>query len=217
MNIKRNWIIGAAATATLLATGGTAIHFSTQRAGGTDGVATSVETLPPSATGRRPNLAGTVVTGRVAAVYVEVAKDVFMSIDQANDKLKMNAPRQVQVEFPDRLVTKDDAATAAYKSVADGGPDVKVGDLVTIKFPYRDMSGLLPETTRITQIAARRDEPLAREYEQRIAARKSLESMVTIAKSSRGSSNPEPLAGAAFGSTSLVDGAAGQTSVASQR
>jgi hypothetical protein len=143
-----------------------------------------IDALPPSGAGRpssppqaKPNaspageyLGGSNATGRVAAVYVKVAENVFLALDRAPAHLREGAERWVDIEFPD-LLANDIGSARAMLNQDEAG--VQVGDVVEIKFAHKDNPRFFPvkELTRVTQLVARRDEMLAKEFERRILAR----------------------------------------------
>lgn len=147
-------------------------------------VGSAIDALPPSGAGlptssaqTAPNtspveayLGGTKATGRVAEVYVKVAENVFLAVNQAPQHLRQNAERWVDIEFPD-LLANDIGSARAVLNQSEAG--VQVGDVVEIKFAHKDNPRYFPvkEVTRVTEFVARRDEMLAKDFERRILAR----------------------------------------------
>ena len=166
-------------------------------------LALDLNAMPPSAAGMPSSSAsqeplsgerkdgyigGTKSTGRVAGIYLKVAQGVFLSIDRAPETLRKTAERWVDVEFPD-VLANGSVAARAFISEAQAG--IRTGDIVEVKFAHKasgDTARYFPvkEITRVTELVAKRDEMLARDYEQRIFAR-----------NARGSVRESPLAGAA--------------------
>ena len=144
----------------------------------------AIAALPPSAAGlpvsppqAAPNapppeayLGGTKATGRVAEVYVKVAENVFLAMNQAPEHVRKSAERWVDIEFPD-LLANDIGSARAVLNQSEAG--VQVGDVVEIKFAHRDNPRFFPvkEVTRVTEFVARRDEMLAQDFARRILAR----------------------------------------------
>ena len=152
---------------------------------GTSGpISSAIAALPPTGAGL-PNppmpastgaahhdtyLGGSKATGRVAEVYVKVAENVFVAADRVPEHLRKDAERWVDVQFPELLGGDVESARAVLRQ---SEPGVQVGDVVEIKFAHKDNPRFFPvrETTRVTALVAKKDEMLAKEYEQRILAR----------------------------------------------
>jgi hypothetical protein len=138
------------------------------------GMPSSSESTPPVA--QKPGdgyIGGTKATGRVAGVYLKVNQGVFLALDRAPETLRKTAERYVDVQFPDLLANGSGAARAFLGDAQSG---VTVGDIVEIKFAHKsgkETASYFPvkELTRVTEVVAKRDEMLARDYEQRILAR----------------------------------------------
>ncbi|MGP1675585.1 MAG: hypothetical protein ACTS6J_00320 [Burkholderiales bacterium] len=115
-------------------------------------------------------LGGTKATGRVAQVYVKVAENVFLALNQAPQHLRQSGERWADIEFPD-LLANDIGSARALLNQSEAG--VQVGDVVEIKFAHKDNTRYFPvkELTRVTQFVARSDEMLAKDFERRILAR----------------------------------------------
>jgi hypothetical protein len=116
---------------------------------------------------------GTRATGRVAEIYLKVGQGVFLSMDRAPETLRKTAERWVDVQFPDLLAN---GAGAARAFISDAQASVGVGDIVEIRFAHKsgkDTAQFFPvkEITRVTELVAKSNEMLARDYEQRILAR----------------------------------------------
>lgn len=146
-------------------------------------VASAIDALPPSGAGRslspaqaagtppaQAYLGGTKATGRVAQLYVRVAENVFLDVNQAPKHLQESGERWVDIEFPD-LLANDTASARALLNQSEAG--VQVGDVVEIKFAHKSNPRYFPvkEITRVTQLVAGRDEMLAKDFERRIVAR----------------------------------------------
>lgn len=147
-------------------------------------VSSTIDALPPSGAGLPASLApapaqaprieaylgGTVATGRVAEVYIRVAENVFLSVDQAPEHLRNSAERWVDVQFPELLANDTESARAVLNRSEAG---VRVGDVVEIKFAHKDNPRYFPvkEVTRVTALVAGRDQMLAKDFERRILAR----------------------------------------------
>lgn len=147
-------------------------------------VGSIIDALPPSGAGMPPShapapaqaprteayLGGTVATGRVAEVYLRVAENVFLSLDQAPEHLRNSAERWVDVQFPE-LLANDTGSARAVLDRSDAV--VRVGDVVEIKFAHKDNPRYFPvkEVTRVTALVADRDQMLAKDFERRILAR----------------------------------------------
>jgi len=146
----------------------------------------AIDALPPTAAGQPSSLApapvagsgerqesylgGTIATGRVAEVYIRVADNVFLALNQAPEHLKKSAERWVDVQFPE-LLANDTGSARAILNRSD--TKVAVGDVVEIKFAHKDNPRYFPvkELTRVTELVASKDQLLARDYERRILAR----------------------------------------------
>jgi hypothetical protein len=147
-------------------------------------VGRTIDALPPSGAGRSMSptqaapmvpppelyLGGTKATGRVAEVYVKVAQNVFLAVNQAPEHLRKDAERWVDIEFPD-LLANDIGSARAVLNQSEAG--AQVGDVVEIKFAHKDNPRYFPvkEVTRVTEFVARKDEMLAKDFERRILAR----------------------------------------------
>jgi hypothetical protein len=149
-------------------------------------ISSAIDALPPSAAGQpsalapapvpgevqRPEsyLGGTIATGRVSDVYIRVADNVFLAVEQAPEHLKKSAERWVDVQFPE-LLANDTGSARAILNRSD--TRVAVGDVVEIKFAHKDNPRYFPvkELTRVTELVASKDQLLARDYERRILAR----------------------------------------------
>ena len=119
------------------------------------------------------DVGGTKATGRVSDIYLKVAPGVFLALDRAPETLRKSAERWVDVDFPDLLANGAGAARALITASQSG---IQAGDIVEIKFAHkstREAAQFFPvkETTRVTELIAKRDEMLAKDYEQRIVAR----------------------------------------------
>ena len=115
-------------------------------------------------------LGGSRASGRVAAIYVKGADNLFMALAQAPQHLQKNAERWVDIEFPELLANEVGNARAV---LGHGDAPVQVGDVLEIQFAHRDNPRYFPlrEFTRVTAFVAARDQMLAREFERRILAR----------------------------------------------
>jgi len=124
----------------------------------------------PKAPAPEAYLGGTKTTGRVAEVYIKVAENVFLAVNQAPKHLRKSAERWVDIEFPD-LLANDIGSARAVLNQSEAG--AQVGDVVEIKFAHKDNPRYFPvkEVTRVTEFVARKDEMLARDYARRILAR----------------------------------------------
>ena len=144
-------------------------------------VSSAIAALPPTGAGlpkppamgaahHDTYLGGSKATGRVAEVYVKVAENVFVAADRVPEHLRKDAERWVDVQFPELLGGDVESARAVLRQ---SEPGVQVGDVVEIKFAHKDNPRFFPvrETTRVTALVAKKDEMLAKEYEQRILAR----------------------------------------------
>jgi hypothetical protein len=134
------------------------------------GLPASLAPAPAQAPGTEAYLGGTVATGRVAEVYIRVAENVFLSVDQAPEHLRNSAERWVDVQFPELLANDTESARAVLNRSEAG---VRVGDVVEIKFAHKDNPRYFPvkEVTRVTALVAGRDQMLAKDFERRILAR----------------------------------------------
>ncbi len=138
------------------------------------GAPSSSEITPPAATRSGEGyIGGTKATGRVAGIYLKVNQGVFLALDRAPETLRKTAERYVDVQFPELLANGSGAARAF---LSDSQSAVVVGDIVEIKFAHKaskETARFFPvkEITRVTELVARRDETLARDFEQRIMAR----------------------------------------------
>lgn len=168
MNISRSQSIGIAAVLVVAAFGIGRYTAPVQGVGGGDAVVKAINALPPTASGDS-SLEGTVATGRVAAVYVELGKDLYLSLDRAPGNLRNSARRFVEVEFPESLRKDRNLTSFVIRNV---GVSVDVGDLVEVKFVDKENAVGNDHVTRVTQLIARKDSDLARNYEQRILVRK---------------------------------------------
>ena len=130
----------------------------------------SVSTEPARAQRSDAYLGGTLATGRVAEVYVKVGENVFLAVDQAPQHLRTSAERWVDVQFPE-LLANDTGSVRAVLNRGEAG--VRIGDVVEIKFAHKTNSRYFPvkELTRVTELVAGRDQPMAKDFERRILAR----------------------------------------------
>lgn len=156
---------------------------------GSDVVAIEINALPSTSSGiptapdwtrqaapaprRDAYMGGTKATGRVSEVYLKMGQGVFLAWDQAPAYARNTAERWVEVEFPD-LLANGSGTTRAL--IDNAQPSITVGDVVEIKFAHketRETAKFFPvkETTRVTELVAKRDEKLAADYERRIHAR----------------------------------------------
>ena len=118
-------------------------------------------------------IGGSRATGRVSDVYLKVGSSVFLTLDCAPETLRKSAERRVDVQFPDLLAN---GAGAASAFISDSQSSIGIGDIVEIKFAHKSSKETVPyfpvkEITRVTELIARRDEMLAKDYAQRILAR----------------------------------------------
>jgi len=115
-------------------------------------------------------LGGTKATGRVVEVYVKVAEGVFLSVDRAPEHLRNSAERWADLQFPELLANDLGSARAILNK---NEADIRVGDVVEIKFAHKDNPGYFPvkEVTRVTELVAKKGELLAQDFERRILAR----------------------------------------------
>jgi hypothetical protein len=113
---------------------------------------------------------GAKATGRVAEIYVRVAENVFLAVNQAPEHLRKSAERWVDIEFPNVLANGIGSARAVLDQSEAA---VQLGDVVEIKFAHKDNPRYFPvnEVTRVTKLVARSDEILANDFERRILAR----------------------------------------------
>ncbi len=177
-------------TAGILATAGIALlmfmlpQSNALESGRFGSVGSAIDALPPSGAGLSGSpmqaapktpapeayLGGSKATGRVAEVYVQVADNVFLAVNQAPEHLRNRAERWVDIEFPDLLADNIGSARARLNRSEIA---VQVGDVVEIKFAHRDNPRYFPvkELTRVTELVARRGEMLAKDFERRILAR----------------------------------------------
>ena len=133
----------------------------------------------PKAPAPEAYLGGTKTTGRVAEVYIKVAENVFLAVNQAPEHLRKSAERWVDIEFPD-LLADDIGSARALLNQSQAG--VQVGDVVEIKFAHKNNPRYFPvkEVTRVTQFVASRDEMLAKDFERRILARNRQDALVCV-------------------------------------
>lgn len=134
------------------------------------GLAIASEHASPKAPPAEMYLGGAKATGRVAEIYVKVAQNVLLAVNQAPEHLRKSAERWVDIEFPD-LLANDTGSARAVLNPSEAG--VEVGDVVEIKFAHKDNPRYFPvnELTRVTAFVARKDEMLAKDFERRILAR----------------------------------------------
>jgi hypothetical protein len=148
--------------------------------------------LPAPVPAQDTYLGGSVATGRVAQVYVKVAENVFLSLEQAPQQLQANGERWVDVQFPDLLANGTGAARAFLER---GDAAVQVGDVVEIKFAHKDNPRFFPvkELTRVTELVANRNERLAKDMERRILARNGASTPAWLAQAVAAPSAPRLL------------------------
>ena len=118
-------------------------------------------------------IGGSRAIGRVSDVYLKVGSSVFLTLDRAPETLRKSAERRVDVQFPNLLAN---GAGTASAFISDSQSSIGVGDIVEIKFAHKNSKEAVPyfpvnEMTRVTELIARRDEMLAKDYAQRIYAR----------------------------------------------
>lgn len=176
MNDRQVSVLGLA-----IAAGMIALLFALTRVGEFDqgisaSVSSAIDALPasgaglPSAPAQAAYLGGTLATGRVAQVYVKVAENVFLELNQAPQHLRTGAERWVDVQFPELLANGTGAARAILERSEAG---VEVGAVVEIKFAHKHNPRFFPvkEHTRVTALVASKNQMLAKDFERRILAR----------------------------------------------
>jgi hypothetical protein len=185
MNDKQVSMLGVFVATGMIGLLFTLARFAEPWSGRPDSVSSVVDSLPPTAAGLPSSqapvapaqaqrsetyLGGTVAVGRVAEVYVKVGENVFLAVEQAPQHLRNSAERWVDVQFPE-LLANDTGSARALLDRGEAG--VRVGDVVEIKFAHKTNSRYFPvkELTRVTELVAGRDQPLARDFERRILAR----------------------------------------------
>ena len=184
MNYRTISIMGILATAGIATLAIMLSHTDPLESGLSGSVGSAIDALPSSAAGLptlpaqaaaktaspQSYLGGTKATGRISEVYVKVADNVFLALNQAPKHLQDSGERWVDVQFPELLANDVDSARAILNR---GDAQVQVGDVVEIKFAHKSNSRYFPvkELTRVTQFVAKKDEMLAKDYERRILAR----------------------------------------------
>lgn len=128
--------------------------------------ATDLPRLQPDDSGD----AGSTVRGRVSQVYVRMHDNVFLAADRAPRHLHNPEQMFVEIEYPDLLRNGSGTTRAKLSATFDG---VGVGDVVSVRLAHKHNPKFFPvrETTRVTELVARRNSELARAYENRIMAR----------------------------------------------
>ena len=137
MSYRRNSIMGIFATAGIAALMIMLSPSDTLEPEASTSIGKAIDALPPSGAGLaampapakapRAYLGGSKATGRVAEVYVKVADNVFLALNQAPRHLQESSERWVDVEFPELLANGAGAARALLNQAEAG---VEVGDVV---------------------------------------------------------------------------------------
>jgi hypothetical protein len=169
MNISRSQAIGiTVAVLAVFAAFGGGRYTALNPVDSGDKVVDAINALPPTSFGE-PSLEGTIATGRVAGVFVELGRDLYLSVDKAPGNLRNSGRRFVEVEFPESLRKDRNVTSSIIRNV---GVNIEVGDLVEVKFVDKENTVGNDHVTRVTQLVARKDSDLAKNYEQRILVRK---------------------------------------------
>ena len=124
----------------------------------------------PGPDAAKPSLAGLEAQGRVKAFYVRVENNVMLALERTPQHLRKPENLYVDIEFPDLLRNGAGSATGLLGEAYEGA---QVGDIVALRFAHRHDPKFFPvrETTKVTQLVARKDTELARDFERRILAR----------------------------------------------
>jgi hypothetical protein len=106
----------------------------------------------------------------VKAFYVRVENNVMLALERTPQHLRKPENLYVDIEFPDLLRNGAGSATGLLGEAYEGA---QVGDIVALRFANRHDPKFFPvrETTKVTQLVARKDTELARDFERRILAR----------------------------------------------
>jgi hypothetical protein len=132
-------------------------------------------------------LGGERLTGLVRTLYVRVANNVLL--DAANAPRSMitrDTVYFVDVEFQELLPNGTEATRAQLVDMSD----VQVGDIVEIRIAHKDNPRFFPvkEVTRVTELVAKSDTALARDFARSITlARRGVSPLQAMLQTSPGS------------------------------
>ena len=123
----------------------------------------------PDADAQRDHLGGTTAKGRVRDVYVRVAGGVLQELAHAMPHQR-EGWHYVDIEFPDPIAN---GVAGARALVPERETAVGVGDVVEMRFARKGNANFFSARERdlVTEIVARADSALARDYQRRIVAR----------------------------------------------
>ena len=132
-------------------------------------------------------LGGKRLTGRVRNLYIRVANNVFLDVAHAPKTLiTRDTVHFVDVEFPELLPNGAEATRAQLVDMSD----VQVGDIVEIRIAHKDNPNFFPvkEVTRVTELVARSDTALARDFARGITlARRGVSPLQALLQAGPGS------------------------------
>lgn len=119
--------------------------------------------------GRGPEVAsgGKRLVGVVRNLYVRVANNLLLDAAHApRTTITRDTVRFADVEFPECLPNGAEAILAQLVDL----PDVQVGDIVELRIAHKDNPKFFPvkEVTRVTELVAKGDTALARDFARSI-------------------------------------------------
>lgn len=161
-------------------------YLADRSADETGAIGAEIEALPASASGTArggtaplSRLNGLEAVGQVAAVYVMLGSNFYITVERAPASLRKTAARFAVVEFPDPLARDFDAPSVMVKS-----PDsaVEIGDVVAVRFVEGFSSVGHDNVSRVTEVIAAHDSEESKALARRIAARKQETSSIAAAE-----------------------------------
>lgn len=117
----------------------------------------------PEGSGSELALGGKRLVGAVRTLYVRVANNVLLDARHApRTTIARDTVRFAEVEFPQRLPNGAEAILAQLVDLSD----VQVGDIVELRIAHKDNPKFFPvkEVTRVTELLAKGDTALARDF-----------------------------------------------------
>jgi len=157
------------------------------------GIGVDLNALPATASGAPEGqrleavLGGKRLVGRVRNLYVRVANNVLLDATQApRSMITRDSVHFVDVEFQELLPNGTEATRAQLVDMSD----VQVGDIVEIRIAHKDNPNFFPvkEVTRVTELVARSDTALARDFARSITlARRGVSPLQALLQAGPGS------------------------------